>query len=163
MIRNETSSKNSHIKSYSKYRARFASHPWHINENDKEWEFMLNFLMNTVVPCPDNFDKLPARRKRIKQSVLIVNADLSQIFISIQKFILRIPSKWYIRGKSYFGLLITFVLVFISYNPFQNKILSCLSFIIQFTFNIVLCYDATRGFYPLKYANVYSCVCKNNK
>ena len=76
MIRNETSSKNSHIKSYSKYRARFASHPWHINENDKEWEFMLNFLMNTVVPCPDNFDKLPARRKRIKQSVFIDNADL---------------------------------------------------------------------------------------
>ena len=93
--------KKFHIKSYSEYTARFASHPWHINENDKEWEFMLNFLMNTVVPCPDNFDKLPARRKRIKHSVLIVNADLSQIFILIQKFIKRIPSKWYIRGKSY--------------------------------------------------------------
>ena len=96
--------KNSHIESYSEYTARFASHPWHINENDKEWESMLNCLMNTVVYCPDNFDKLPARRKRIKQSVLIVNADVSQIFILVQKFILRIPSKWYIRGKSYFGL-----------------------------------------------------------
>ena len=101
MIRYEASTKkNFHIKSYSEYTARFASHPWHINENDKEWESMLNCLMNTVVPCPDNFDKLPARRKRIKHSVLIVNADLSQIFILIQKFIKRIPSKWYIRGKS---------------------------------------------------------------
>ena len=52
---------------------------------------------------------------------------------------------------------------FYSYKPPRKKILSWMTFIIQFTFNIVLCYDATRGFYPLKYANVYSCVCKNNK
>ena len=115
--------KNSHIESYSEYTARFASHPWHINENDKEWEFMLNCLMNTVVPCPDNFDKLPARRKRIKHSVLIVNADLSQIFILIQKFIKRIPSKWYI-GRALFQLNDTMYYIltsFYSYKPPRKK------------------------------------------
>ena len=117
--------KNFHIKSYSEYAARFASHPWHINENDKEWESMLNCLMNTVVPCPDNFDKLPARRKRIKHSVLIVNADLSQIFILIQKFIKRIPSKWYIRGgRALFQLNDTMYYIltsFYSYKPPRKK------------------------------------------
>ena len=40
------------------------------------------------------------------------------------------------------------------YKNVRKKTLSWMSFIIQFTFNIVSCYDATGGFYPLKYSNV---------